>query len=138
MGPPGQQTTIPNPMGHCTPCSTLQMQYTTMRRLPHRENGESYSKSSHHAKQEGRNRIYMPPPCQVPIRKCYGCSNLMKFTCRLQPKAPGLIFVYTYHAALYLKCIAMTSDPCSGSDLLPNLIIQEVAYAKVQSTAINM
>ena len=76
MGSPGQQTAIPNPMGHCTPCIALQMRYTTMRRLPHRENGDSYSKSSHHAKQEGRNRIDMPPPSQVPIRECSGCPNL--------------------------------------------------------------
>ena len=76
MGSPGQQTAIPNPMGHCTPCRTLQMRNTTMRHLPHRENGDSYSKSNHHAKQEARNRIYMPPPCQVPIREYSGYPNL--------------------------------------------------------------
>ena len=72
MGSTGQQPTISNQMGHCTHCSTLQMRHTTMWRLPHRENGDSYSKSSYHAKQEGRNCIYMPPLCQVAIRECSG------------------------------------------------------------------
>ena len=90
MGSSGQQPTISNQMGYCTPCSTIQMRHTTMWRLPHRENGDSYSKSSHHAKQEGRNCIHMPPPCQVPIWECSGRPHL---NCEigpcLQPLAPG-------------------------------------------------
>ena len=76
MGSSGQQQAIPNQMGHRTPHSTLQMRYTTMQCLPQRENGDSYIKSSHHAKQEGRNCIYMPPPCQVSIRERSGCPHL--------------------------------------------------------------
>ena len=100
MGSSGQQPTISNQMGHSSPCSTLQMRYTTMWRLPHRENGDSHSKSSHHAKQEGRNCIYMLPPCQV-------------------------IFFFLPCCPLFvINCIFW--QLCAGSNLWPDLITQEV------------
>ena len=105
-GSSGQQPTISNQMGHCTPCSTLKMRYTTMWRLSLRENGDSYSNSSHHAKQEGRNCIDMPPPCQVPIRECSGCHLNCEIGRRLQPLAPGQYFSHLLCCPLFvMNCI---------------------------------
>ena len=57
MGSSGQKSAMPDQMGYCTHCSTLQMRYTTMRRLSNREDGDLSKATANPSRQEGNNCI---------------------------------------------------------------------------------